>query len=85
VANSISPIVFVGTQPDPEHPDLTYLVRSSKGDKTYAVTTTTCSCPWGTHNKEHLADHPCRHLAELLRRLDPDTDESLPETKPSSV
>jgi hypothetical protein len=76
MADSICSTTFVGIQPDPNHPDLTYLARSSKGDRTYAVTATTCSCPWGTHNREHLLDKPCRHVRDLRNLLDLDREKS---------
>ncbi len=74
--SSTSSMTFVGAQPDPNHPDLTYLCKSSDGTKLYAVTATTCSCPWATHNKQHLLDHPCRHIKGLRNLLDLDTEDA---------
>ena len=60
---------FLDPQPQPGE-DRVWFARSSTGTGLYAVTRTSCSCPWGSR---HTApeDKACRHRVDLLRRLDP--------------
>jgi hypothetical protein len=87
---STGPIAFLDPQPQPGDPDRVWFAKSRTSSTLYAVTRTSCSCPWGVHHPDDFLAKPCRHHKHLLELLDEvlvfvgNGDESRYETRPKS-
>jgi hypothetical protein len=61
---------FLDPQPQVGDPDRVWFVVPSSGTGLYAVTRTSCSCPWGAHHPDDFLAHPCKHWHHLKHLLD---------------
>ena len=69
MADSTCSITFIDPQPKPGDPDRVWFCESSSGKGLYAVTRTSCSCPYGKHHPDDFLDRPCKHHRHLLELL----------------
>ena len=79
MADSTTSLTFLDPQPQPGDPDRVWFVIPSSGTGLYAVSRSSCSCPYGAHNHATITEKPCKHLKHLLGLLGETPEDSTNE------